>query len=89
MGKDIMLDSNNDLLIKNGDFVIGESTEQEVARIIVLSKGGLKEDPILGPNLISKIKSREDLQGIERAIKLNVERDGKDWDKIKPYIKTK
>ena len=34
MANDILLDDDNDLLIANGDFIIGESEMQEVGIII-------------------------------------------------------
>lgn len=49
---DILLDDSDDLNIVNGDFVIGESTLQEVGIILRLNSGELRNDPVLAPNLI-------------------------------------
>lgn len=46
--KDILLDENNDLLIKDGDFVIGESDNEHIKSILIANKGEWKEFPELG-----------------------------------------
>ncbi len=52
MAYDILLDEDGDLLIVNGDFVIGESIDQEVGLILQSNKGEYKEFPTFGLNLI-------------------------------------
>lgn len=77
--KDILLDENKDLRIENGDFVIGESTAQEIELILTAFKGEFKEYPLLGAEIIRKLKSRETTQGIRREINEQLEYDGFDW----------
>ena len=48
--QDILLDLNYDLLIQNGDLVIGESDEQSAALIVVSAPGHFKENPFVGFN---------------------------------------
>lgn len=77
MANDIMLGSDNDLIFRAGDLVIGESFEQEVKILIALSKGDLKSDPVLGCDIIRLMNSGTSNLGIIQKIKLNLERDNK------------
>lgn len=86
---DILLDIDDDLNLQNGDLAIGNSFDQEVGILIRLNQGELKSDPILGPNVIRMINSRLDANEIRKVMKLNLGRDGKDYDQIKDYIKVK
>lgn len=87
MGKDILLDENGDLAIANGDFVIGDSIDQEVAALLQLNKGELKEFPILGPNLIELINSNTSELELKQIIKTELKRDGKSYQELKERIK--
>jgi len=82
MEKDILLDENNDLKIVNGDFAVGDSFEQDVRLILGLTKGSLKSDPVLGPDLIRLINSGANETEIVQKIKLNLQRDNKKVGKI-------
>lgn len=49
MRTDILLnDAGDDLAIKNGDFVVGQSDLQNVMLIIRLHKGNIKQYPLIG-----------------------------------------
>lgn len=48
--KDLLLDDDWDLLISNGDLVIGESDQQHIALVVVTAPGHWKENPFLGFN---------------------------------------
>jgi len=48
MPQDYILDSGFDLLIKDGDFVVGESTAQHQDLLIRLEKGELRQYPKTG-----------------------------------------
>ncbi|WP_435135705.1 hypothetical protein [Formosa sp. A9] len=89
MEKDILLDENDDLLIENGDFKIGESLTQEVGIILRMNQGELKEDPLLGANLIKFINSNVNDNELRTKVKLHLQRDGKNYDDIKNYITLK
>ena len=84
--KDILLNSENDIDIVNGDLVIGESLLQEVAIITQLNSGELKSDPVLGPNLIQFNKSNAKRTEIDQRLRVHLARDGKDFNEIKKYI---
>ena len=86
MAKDIILDSNNDILIQNGDFFIGKSLTQDGLLILSSNTGEWKSDPLLGCNLTTLNNSSGDNATIERRIKMQLERDGKDYDNLKQLI---
>lgn len=87
MGKDILLGDDGDLLIENGDFVIGDSIDQEVQAILELAQGELKEDPVLGVDLFRMIHSNATEAELKQRVKLHLERDGKDYDELKERIR--
>lgn len=86
---DILRDENDDLLIQNGDFVVGESLDQEVALILMMNQGELKEDPILGAGLMRLINSNGTEGDIKRLSKLHLARDGKSYEELKERIRLK
>lgn len=45
---DYLNDANDDLLIQNGDFVIGESSQQHQSLLLRLKKGELRQYPKTG-----------------------------------------
>lgn len=48
---DFLLDTDKELRIEMGDFVVGESTEQDIALILESMPGDYKEFPLLGVGL--------------------------------------
>lgn len=54
--KDILLGSNRDLLVVDGDFVIGISDEQQQNMLLITKKGELKQNPDVGVGLTSFLK---------------------------------
>lgn len=74
---DILLDSNFEDKVENGDFAIGEGTQDDCQVILGLTTGALKSDPILAPNLIQMINSNKGPSEVIQKIKLNLNRDSK------------
>lgn len=83
---DVLLNDNDELIIRDGDFVIGDSETQEVSLILRMNPGELKEDPLLGPGLIRLIHSNATQADVQRKARLHLERDGKDYERIKQQI---
>lgn len=83
---DILLGLNDDLSIENGDFEVGDSLIQEVGVIIRLQKGELKSDPLMGPNLVRLINSNIDAVALESVLKINLERDRKNYEEVRNLI---
>ncbi|QQV91587.1 oxidase [Winogradskyella phage Peternella_1] len=89
MATDIVLDENDDITIVNGDFAIGESLTQEVGLILKANQGEWKSDPLIGANLIQLINSNVDDSKLKTRVKLQLQRDGKDYNEIKDLINLK
>lgn len=87
--EDLLLDDTDELLIRDGDLVIGESATQEVGIILRLNQGELKSDPLIGANLIRLINSNVAEAELRRQVKLHLERDGKNYNEIKDLINLK
>lgn len=83
---DYLHTDEDDLLIRNGDFAVGESEMQEVGIILRLNPGELKSDPVLGPALLRFIRGRDD-ERIRQLARLHLERDGKNYEQLKEQIK--
>ncbi|KAB8153428.1 hypothetical protein EZY14_009350 [Kordia sp. TARA_039_SRF] len=84
---DFLFDNTGDVKIQNGDFVIGQSLDQEVEMILRMNPGELKEDPIMGAGLIKLINSKGNEKDLRRAAKLHLARDGKSYQKLEKRIK--
>lgn len=72
---DILLDSNFDILIENGDLVLGECTRQNQALLLYAEKGEIREFPTRGVGLRSWLL--DDRNGdLNSQIKREFEADG-------------
>jgi hypothetical protein len=80
--KDIALDDNFDLKIKNGDFVVSESDEQHIALIIRTYKGNWKEHALVGVGIDFEIASSGYDQIIKRNISVQLNNDGYKVEKV-------
>lgn len=85
-GKGILLDENFEIVVRNGTAVIGETLIQEVHIILQMNQGELRSDPLLGPNLIYRIKAKKNESEIRQAVKLALARDKKEYNNIKKLI---
>lgn len=72
---DILLDTNHDLRIENGDFVIGTSDFQHQELLLQTFKGEWKENPTIAVGAAGFLKDN-DIQGLAAEIKQEFERDG-------------
>ncbi len=79
---DFLLDSDGDLLIQNGDFVVGASDIQHVEDIIESFVGEWKQYPILGVGLMTYLKSQNGAKAIT-AIKQQLQSDGYSLSNVK------
>lgn len=73
---DILLNSDNEVIFKDGDVVIGNASEQHINAIIATAKGNWRKYPTLGVDLHKKIDSPTDIREIEQDAKLGLELDG-------------
>lgn len=77
MNKDFLTDTDGDLLILDGDFVLGDSLKREIEDILLLTPGQLREDGFLGVGLLSWINDEHSLAGAKTEIERHLKRDGK------------
>ena len=71
---DILLDDDCDLLIKDNDLVVGESTQQHIKLLMATSKGEWKADPLAGVGLENFINDDDQVTMI-REIEYQLEHD--------------
>jgi hypothetical protein len=76
--EDFLLDADGDLLIQDGDFVIGLSDEDHMQDLIESFVGWWKEFPAVGVGIKQFQASAGQEQVIERNIKLQLQGDGYD-----------
>ncbi len=74
--RDYIEDNNNDLLIVNGDFRVGDSDEQHIKDTIVAFSGWWKENASDGVGIDSFVKSTGQEQVVARLVKIQLENDG-------------
>lgn len=72
---DILIDSQNELAISNGDFDLGESTSQHQLLLLQSSKGDWRQSPATGVSLKEYLKE-ESPELILPEIKEQFELDG-------------
>ena len=87
--KGLLRDKDGDIRIvphkgKDGltGFVIGDTLIQNAAIVLELNQGELKEDPVLGANLIRYIRSQADKRAIEKQMKIHLKRAGIDYSEL-------
>ena len=76
MAKDFLTNDNLELIIRNGNFVIGESVEQEVNYIVLSNKGQFYKKPLLGVGVNKELNSTGRLIGIKQDIRNEIISDG-------------
>lgn len=73
--KDILLTADYDLLIKDGDFVIGESDVQHQQCLLLAEKGAYKQFPERGVGIMTYLLD-ENPDELLREIRLEFSKDG-------------
>lgn len=84
MKQDILWDDDHDILIVDGTIVIGESTEQHQASILLMQKGECRQFPTLGVG-IGDYLDDDNLSDLNREIQQNFESDGMTVSKVAIY----
>jgi hypothetical protein len=78
---DFQLDNNQDLKIENGDFVLADSTDQNVELLFRITPGELKEHLETGVAIDRSINGNID-RFLDRTIRVQMEADGYEIDKL-------
>lgn len=84
MPTDFLLDDNGDLLIKDGHFVIGESTSQHKKCLLLAEKGEYRQYPFSGIGLGSYIND-DLLEELASETQKQFELDGMNVSKIEVF----
>ncbi len=84
MPNDILLDDNGDLLIKDGHFVIGESTGQHKKILLLAEKGDIRQYPFVGVGIQNSLEDDE-LADLGTQIQKQFELDGMKVRKIEVF----
>lgn len=91
----MMLDENGDLMVRSrklvdgklSGLVVDDTLIQDSAIILEMNQGELKEDPILGPNLLRYLRSKADKSQIQKQIQVHLSRAGIDYNKVAEQLK--
>jgi hypothetical protein len=73
--KDILLDSDEDLAFKDGDFFVGNSDQQHVQHILKADKGHIRQFPLLGVGLLDYVNGAVEPEVIRQLITTNLRND--------------
>ena len=76
---DILLSDNNELIIVDGDFSCGESSQQEVGLIVASNQGDWKQDVMVGVEIYKSINASttaSNKNSLVKRIKSQLEYDG-------------
>lgn len=79
---DILIDEDGDLLFKDGDLVIGESTRQHQKLLLLIEKGELRQFPTHCVGVRTWINDDVNFADLKLEIKREFERDGMTVSKI-------
>lgn len=72
---DILLDEDFELKITNGDFAIGECTQQHQNLLLLSHKGSFRQSPLVGVGLSSFLMDN-DLTRLKEEVQKQFELDG-------------
>lgn len=79
---DLKLKDDFDILIQDGDFVIGESTRQHQQCILIAEPGNYLQTPTIGAGVYSHINNDEAKEIIKKEIQKSFEADGMTISKL-------
>lgn len=79
---DMILGDDDDLVVRNGDWVIGESTEQHIKAILIANKGEFRDVPFFGVGLNGYLKEDGQQVVLKREIEKMMTLDGMQVNKI-------
>jgi hypothetical protein len=84
MPKDILLGDDMDLVFRNGDLVMGESTEQHKKLLLLNDKGHMKQAPAYGVGIGGYLND-DNLGELHGEIQQQFEKDGMRITKLKIF----
>lgn len=72
----------DDLRIENGDFVIGNSDQQNIRNIVQSQRGQFYQTPLIGVGILDEMNSASTVQNLKNKIKNNLKLDNYESDGI-------
>ncbi|NLN33879.1 MAG: hypothetical protein GX159_09850 [Flavobacteriaceae bacterium] len=75
MRQDFLRDEDGDILIKDGDFVTGQSDQQHVGDIFIGQMGEIKQWPLCGFGAVNYLKRSVTKNEFRRDLKIQLEYD--------------
>jgi len=78
---DILLNTDNDLMIANGDFAVGDCLNQQVGLLLLFNKGEVKQHPLTGAG-INDLLNSESMAAVTDEIQKQLKADGLKLRKI-------
>lgn len=85
--KDLLLNDSFDLLVKNGDLVIGDSNVQHQNILLLSQPGSFKENPDIGVGIENYLMD-DDSAGLKDKVREEFTKDGQKVDLINYDIQT-
>ena len=73
---DYISDDNLDLIIRNGDFVVSESTQKHQRDLLLANKGEYKQNPTIGVGIDTFLLSEKNRDDVEAEVTSEFENDG-------------
>ncbi len=74
--------TGGDLTIDNGDFVIGNSDQQNIRNIVQSQRGQFYHTPMIGVGILDEMNSAVTVQSLKNRISNNLKLDGYEPDGI-------
>lgn len=79
----VQITKNSSELITRGMLLLDNTIDQEAQLLLLLNQGDLKEDPLLGTNMLTYIRSSATKSDILSVIKVQFKRAGLNFDDYK------
>ena len=76
MATDFLLDEQDDLLIRDGDLVVGPSEQQEIGLIVRLAQGELRAAPLTGFGIARRLRGEADRDSFSQELDTQLRLDG-------------
>ena len=83
--RDYILDQDGDLLIEDGDFVVGPSDQQHIEDILVSPQGDWRQHPLLGIGIFNYLKGANDnitRNAVKKRIRVHLAYDNYEVDTL-------
>lgn len=84
--KGLILTTDGDFNVIGRHLAVGDTLLQDASVVLQLKQGELKEDPLLGPNLLRLLRGKSDKNETERLVKIHLSRAGISYEEVKSKL---